>query len=523
MDVLSLEHHFGKEIETSLQQLFVYFCNNINLGQWQSAKACLKQLDANKKIFKFDFDAILADIIQNPELYNDGSCTLSSPYHLALLLHEFCIQNSYIENRGEFFYDRILFKFLVDASLRDSYIKPDDSVSVCLIVEELINFVRADLFKEPMKVEHKISPPNKKTNSLLLKSSSTSTSLASAESLASATKNPVTPSFELSEATSNFMRLLFLTNPLRAKCLVEIILKYNAEHALNAFLNLHLSAIQRLLEDLDSSRNRRRSSIINPQQVNVELVSHHEFQPEKIKKLLFTLLNTLSMYQIEIKTSTQSENVKHEYGSMLSKCFRMICFKFNKIWSENLDEMDENFRHVYASLLFEYNEIDESKDKNNNKDMHKINLLNFFSKIQYEVERDITTESTFNDPSLPILSLIKQYANLPNKEIYLWRRFFLFCYMENKVLLKSIIDECLELISRNQYDSLALVFSIKEFLNLKPLILLLGISKSQDIHSAKKLIASLCVNSDKGTLINKLGNLLKTHLDFMTWFQQIKP
>ena len=29
MDVLSLEHYFGKEIETSIQQLFHYFCNNL--------------------------------------------------------------------------------------------------------------------------------------------------------------------------------------------------------------------------------------------------------------------------------------------------------------------------------------------------------------------------------------------------------------------------------------------------------------------------------------------------------------
>lgn len=69
MDVLSLEHYFGKEIETSLQQLFNYFCNNIYIGQWQMAKACLKQLDSNKKIFKFDFTSVLLDIIQKPELY----------------------------------------------------------------------------------------------------------------------------------------------------------------------------------------------------------------------------------------------------------------------------------------------------------------------------------------------------------------------------------------------------------------------------------------------------------------------
>ena len=69
MDVLSLEHHFGKEVETSFHQLFTYFCNNINLGQWQMARACLKQLDANKKLFKTDFRSMLAEIIENPQLY----------------------------------------------------------------------------------------------------------------------------------------------------------------------------------------------------------------------------------------------------------------------------------------------------------------------------------------------------------------------------------------------------------------------------------------------------------------------
>lgn len=69
MDVLSLEHNFGKEIETSIQQLFNYFCNNLNLGQWQAAKACLKQLIIFKKNFQFDLQQVLDDIIQNPQLY----------------------------------------------------------------------------------------------------------------------------------------------------------------------------------------------------------------------------------------------------------------------------------------------------------------------------------------------------------------------------------------------------------------------------------------------------------------------
>lgn len=69
MDVLSLEHNFGKEIETSIQQLFNYFCNNLQLGQWHPAKACLKQLIAYKKNFQFSLDHVLLDIVDNPSIY----------------------------------------------------------------------------------------------------------------------------------------------------------------------------------------------------------------------------------------------------------------------------------------------------------------------------------------------------------------------------------------------------------------------------------------------------------------------
>lgn len=69
MDVLSLEHYFGKEVETSLRQMFNYFCNHINLGQWTAAKACLIQLESNKKNIDFDYSSVRTEIMKNPELY----------------------------------------------------------------------------------------------------------------------------------------------------------------------------------------------------------------------------------------------------------------------------------------------------------------------------------------------------------------------------------------------------------------------------------------------------------------------
>ncbi len=78
------------------------------------------------------------------------------------------------------------------------------------------------------------------------------------------------------------------------------------------------------------------------------------------------------------------------------------------------------------------------------------------------------------------------------------------------------------MITRNQFDNLMIIFSVKEFLNIRPVILLIGISKCQDLQLAKKFISLICLNCDKGSLTDKIGNLLKTHLDFIAWFIQLK-
>ncbi len=54
---------FGNEYQTSIKQLFQFFCNNISLGQWESAKACLDQLISSKDVLKLDLNQLLTDII----------------------------------------------------------------------------------------------------------------------------------------------------------------------------------------------------------------------------------------------------------------------------------------------------------------------------------------------------------------------------------------------------------------------------------------------------------------------------
>ncbi len=66
---MSLEHNFGNEFQTSIKQLFQFFCNNLNIGQWELAKSCLDQLMLNNDNFNFDINQLLIDIIVNPTLY----------------------------------------------------------------------------------------------------------------------------------------------------------------------------------------------------------------------------------------------------------------------------------------------------------------------------------------------------------------------------------------------------------------------------------------------------------------------
>ena len=77
------------------------------------------------------------------------------------------------------------------------------------------------------------------------------------------------------------------------------------------------------------------------------------------------------------------------------------------------------------------------------------------------------------------------------------------------------------LIENNNFENLSILLNVKEFSNLKPLILLLGISKVKDMQAAKKLVPILCINTEKNSLTDKLGNILITHLDFLNWLQTI--
>ncbi len=207
----------------------------------------------------------------------------------------------------------------------------------------------------------------------------------------------------LTEATFNFLKNHLISNTFRMKHIFQLIFKYNtsSEHH---FLKVHLESINICLDKLTN---------VNSNEIILKIAN---------------LLNILLIYEFKTENDQQLENLKYESIALIQRCFKHICMKLNQLWSDDLNKLDDNYRFIYACLL---------PNLNNNNNNNKIDLLNLFCKINYQVDRLQTITSTFNDDSYPIISIIKKYSS--KKESYLWHRLFLYCFNENKLLLKAII------------------------------------------------------------------------------------
>ncbi|KAL5009258.1 hypothetical protein ScPMuIL_014839 [Solemya velum] len=81
----------GKEREYSMKLLFKFFCNNLYLGQWELARACLKQLHEESSLIDGSkITDILTDIAEYPNGRSVGFDTLRSPHQLAWLCMSEC-------------------------------------------------------------------------------------------------------------------------------------------------------------------------------------------------------------------------------------------------------------------------------------------------------------------------------------------------------------------------------------------------------------------------------------------------
>ena len=139
-----------------------------------------------------------------------------------------------MENRGELFYDKMLFKFLMYSSLIEINKEPSNGQNHQGIIDELI----------------KIIWPNEGQSN-----SDTSKSATDKEEESS----------EFSRSTNEFFKQLFIIQPKKAISMIELINRYNKNIRYN-ILKVHLDAIYSLLEQIESanlSYNARQETKVN--------------------------------------------------------------------------------------------------------------------------------------------------------------------------------------------------------------------------------------------------------------------
>jgi hypothetical protein len=370
--------------------------------------------------------------------YSQGSLTLNSPYQLSLLLYEhLSIQDNLQEGRpngltdtsdhNERLYNKLIFKCTLYNLIFECSSFLSDHVKLQGIIDELIELVRPSLFYEAK---------NDQKDRLV---------------------------DDLSTSTRDFILDALHRCPPKAKPLLEIITTQN-KGSQYMLLKVHLDAIMRLLDELgpENVKSVRKSSIQSGSGVPKNKNAH------STNTTLFQLLNMLSLYELDV-TSLQADTVNDqtfESIALIQRCFTSICYRLNSIDGE-CNHLEEIYRHVYSSLLFDLSEGDQieqqmasmslSNEINTSgllsKSVHVSSdssyLFNLFGKVHYEIDRQHTISSTFNDHSYPILCLIKQYmvstsapanaSEITKRESQFWRRLFLFACMENKLLLKSLI------------------------------------------------------------------------------------
>ncbi|GAB1601368.1 finger FYVE domain-containing 26-like [Argonauta hians] len=81
--VPSQAYPFGNELKESVRLLFKFFCNNIFLGQFELARACISYLASHGGPYGVDVGNILKQIVEYPYGRSVGSPQLKSPHHLS--------------------------------------------------------------------------------------------------------------------------------------------------------------------------------------------------------------------------------------------------------------------------------------------------------------------------------------------------------------------------------------------------------------------------------------------------------
>lgn len=352
---------------------------------------------------------------------------MQSPYQISLLLYEFCVENEYFLKKEDFFYDRIIFKFIIYSSVAKNSINTNNIKIPQIdnsqydqskqIIDELLRFLGENSEKP---VESSKSTSTSLDSSFLSIKSEDSSIKRKTSSIKSLSELN-----ELSKLTFEYLKNLFSNETIKAIGLIEIILKYNQPNKF-IFLKVHLAAINNVLDKLDSNsvQDETKSSPMN---------------------ILYKLLHYLSLYNFNLglqndsnnKSSSKLDNLTQESLALLQRSFKELCNKLYIIFGNNFEKLEQIFCKIYSCFVYDLESEDEINKLDTNSSMS--NLLNIFSKIHYETDHHLIVSNTFNDFNFPILSMIKMFSNQNNNNYILWRKFFIFCYMEKKILLRAVI------------------------------------------------------------------------------------
>jgi hypothetical protein len=193
-------------------------------------------------------------------------------------------------------------------------------------------------------------------------------------------------------------------------------------------LKAHLAAIDKLISELELDPDIHSE----PDEITESGPNENTTTTSKLHTLLFHL----NLYDIKLNSNTnskQEENTNQEALAMLQRCFKELCYKYFSVWSSDQAELDRRFCRVYSCFIH-----DADSTLLSDSEPTKISFLELFAKIHYETDHHLIVTNTFNDFKMPILSMIKSFQKNGNNKL-LWRKLFVFCYMEKKILLRSVI------------------------------------------------------------------------------------
>ncbi len=135
---------------------------------------------------------------------------------------------------------------------------------------------------------------------------------------------------------------------------------------------------------------------------------------------------------ISLINNFELSKIKEETRASLELLLNDVCKKFNSLWFNNTEKLDQAYVRLYSSFL----------TRNDH------GWLQILCQISYKLESQLLVNSTQNESTCLLLSLVKIYGGLGEPACEkIWRRVFQFCCVERKLMIKMLIVKLKKLIN----------------------------------------------------------------------------